>query len=165
MVLFFIIWSWKLRHQHCIGKNWLNEIFVNKRFQPAGNFPANRRRWHNVGIMLTHRLRRWANINPALNQCLVFTELSFHRSSNSTITHVSHGGTQMSMIRTSTWLDCEMWHCWEFTMNFNVRHLDRIISPFCLLSILRLWEITYTWGDLNHRIAWSLLINLGDLWM
>ena len=34
--------------------------------------PANTRRWTNVGLMLAHRLRRWANIKPTLIQRLVF---------------------------------------------------------------------------------------------
>ena len=28
--------------------------------------------WHNAGLMLAHRLRRWPNITPALCQCPVF---------------------------------------------------------------------------------------------
>ena len=33
--------------------------------------PADTRHWPNAGQMLTHRLRRWANIRPALGQRLV----------------------------------------------------------------------------------------------
>ena len=29
-------------------------------------YPANTRRWSNVGLLLGHRLRRWPNIKPAL---------------------------------------------------------------------------------------------------
>ena len=29
----------------------------------------------NVGLMLTHRLRRWVNINPTLDPCLVLTRI------------------------------------------------------------------------------------------
>ena len=39
----------------------------------CSEFPANTRRWSNAGLMLAHRLRRWANISPALGQRLVFT--------------------------------------------------------------------------------------------
>ena len=39
---------------------------------PANPYPANTRRWPNAGLMLSHRLRRWANIRSALGQCLVF---------------------------------------------------------------------------------------------
>ena len=35
-------------------------------------FPANTRRWTSVGLMLAHRLRRWANLKPALFQCSRF---------------------------------------------------------------------------------------------
>ena len=37
--------------------------------------PANTRRWPNAGLMLAQRLRRWANIKPALwsvNHCELF---------------------------------------------------------------------------------------------
>ena len=34
--------------------------------------PANTTRWPNAGLMLAHRLRRWANIKPALGQRVVF---------------------------------------------------------------------------------------------
>ena len=33
----------------------------------------NRRRWPNAGLMLTHRLWRWANISPVLSYCVVFS--------------------------------------------------------------------------------------------
>ena len=35
-------------------------------------FPANTRRWPNVGLTLDYRLRRWFNISPPLGQ-IVFT--------------------------------------------------------------------------------------------
>ena len=38
--------------------------------------PANTTRWPNAGLMLAHRLRRWASINPALGQCLVFAGIT-----------------------------------------------------------------------------------------
>ena len=38
--------------------------------------PANTKHWTNVGSMLTHRLRRWSNIDPTLYQCLVFAGTS-----------------------------------------------------------------------------------------
>ena len=38
----------------------------------SANIPANTGRRPNVGLMLAHRLRRWANIKPALVQRLVF---------------------------------------------------------------------------------------------
>ena len=38
----------------------------------VGTVPANTRRWHNVGSMLAHRLRRRANSEPPLVQRLVF---------------------------------------------------------------------------------------------
>ena len=34
--------------------------------------PANTRHSGNAGLMLTHRLRRWSNLKPALAECLVF---------------------------------------------------------------------------------------------
>ena len=34
--------------------------------------PANMRRWHNVCLLLAHRLRRWPNSKPALGQRLMF---------------------------------------------------------------------------------------------
>ena len=34
--------------------------------------PASTRHWTTVGLMLSRRRRQWANINPALVQCLVF---------------------------------------------------------------------------------------------
>ena len=34
--------------------------------------PANMRYWTNSGLLLVHRLRRWANINSTLIPCLVF---------------------------------------------------------------------------------------------
>ena len=39
-------------------------------YMAVSAFPANTRHWANVGLLLSHRLRRWANINPALTQCL-----------------------------------------------------------------------------------------------
>ena len=33
--------------------------------------PANKTRWNNVGLMLGHRRRRWANIKTTLFQCVV----------------------------------------------------------------------------------------------
>ena len=30
----------------------------------AGLYPANMRRWPNVGVLLAHRLRRWPNSKP-----------------------------------------------------------------------------------------------------
>ena len=33
---------------------------------------SNTTRWLNAGLMLAHRLRRWANISPALDQRVVF---------------------------------------------------------------------------------------------
>ena len=38
----------------------------------SGSYPANTRHWTNAVLMLSHRLRRWANIKTALVQCLVF---------------------------------------------------------------------------------------------
>ena len=38
----------------------------------TGSNPANTIRWTNIGLMLAHRLRLWANINPTLVQRLVF---------------------------------------------------------------------------------------------
>ena len=35
-------------------------------------FPANMRRWPNVGLMLAHRLRRWPNSKPTLVQRRMF---------------------------------------------------------------------------------------------
>ena len=35
-------------------------------------YPANTKRWPNVGLTLAHRLRRWPNISPTLGQGLVF---------------------------------------------------------------------------------------------
>ena len=42
----------------------------------AYSIPANTRHWTNVGLMLARRLRRRANINPTLVQCLVFAGIS-----------------------------------------------------------------------------------------
>ena len=39
-----------------------------KIIQFAVKFPANMRRWTNVGLMLAQRLRRWPNIKPTLVQ-------------------------------------------------------------------------------------------------
>ena len=39
-------------------------------------FPANMRRWPNVGLLLAHRLRRWPNSKPTLGQRLMFAGLS-----------------------------------------------------------------------------------------
>ena len=39
-------------------------------------FPAHTRRWHNVGLMLIHRLRRRTSIEPALGEPLVFAGLA-----------------------------------------------------------------------------------------
>ena len=33
---------------------------------------SNTRRWPNVGLLLAHRLWRWANISPVLGSCIVF---------------------------------------------------------------------------------------------
>ena len=33
---------------------------------------SNTRRWPNVGLLLAHRLWRWANISPVLGYCVVF---------------------------------------------------------------------------------------------
>ena len=35
--------------------------------------PANTTRWPNAGTIVSHRLRRWANISPAVGQRVVFT--------------------------------------------------------------------------------------------
>ena len=35
-------------------------------------FPANMRRWPNVGALLAYCLRRWPNGKPTLRQCLMF---------------------------------------------------------------------------------------------
>ena len=40
----------------------------------AGLQPADNRQGSNVGSMLAHRLRRWSNIDPALDQSVMFTE-------------------------------------------------------------------------------------------
>ena len=45
-------------------------------------FPANTRRWINVGLMLVHRLPRWPNIKPTLVQCLMFAGLLLAWSEN-----------------------------------------------------------------------------------
>ena len=37
--------------------------------------PANTRRLPNAGLMLAHRLRRWANISPALDERVVLAGL------------------------------------------------------------------------------------------
>ena len=46
------------------------------RFTPllllARRIPADTRRWSNVGLTLAHRLRRWPNVSPTLDQHLVF---------------------------------------------------------------------------------------------
>ena len=39
--------------------------------------PANTLCWPNAVLMLAHRLRRWANINPALGQCIMFVGIPF----------------------------------------------------------------------------------------
>ena len=44
----------------------------------VGTFQANTRQWTNVGSMLAHRLRRWANIDPTLVEYLVFARLAQH---------------------------------------------------------------------------------------
>ena len=38
-------------------------------------FPANTKHWSNVDLMLAQRLRRWPNINPTLDECILFTGL------------------------------------------------------------------------------------------
>ena len=38
--------------------------------------PENMTDWHNSGLMLDQRRRRWANIEPALCQRLAFTEVT-----------------------------------------------------------------------------------------
>ena len=43
--------------------------------RPPTAFPADTRRWINVGLTLVHRLRRWTNVKPTLFQRLVFTGL------------------------------------------------------------------------------------------
>ena len=35
-------------------------------------YPENTIHWANAGLLLVQRRRRWANINPALAQCIVF---------------------------------------------------------------------------------------------
>ena len=42
-------------------------------------WPANMRRWPNAGLMLSHLLRRWPNINTASGQCFVFAGWSAAR--------------------------------------------------------------------------------------
>ena len=39
------------------------------------------RRWPNVGLLLAHRLRRWPNSKPALDQRLVFAGMYTHPQS------------------------------------------------------------------------------------
>ena len=41
----------------------------------AYSFPANTIHWANAGLMLAQRRRRWANIKPALAQCIVLSGL------------------------------------------------------------------------------------------
>ena len=42
----------------------------------GGNpFPSKTTRLSNVGLMLAHRLRRWANISPTLDQRVIFAGL------------------------------------------------------------------------------------------
>ena len=41
-----------------------------------GLIPANMRRWPTVGLLLTHRLRRWPNGKPTLGQRLMFAGIS-----------------------------------------------------------------------------------------
>ena len=40
--------------------------------QSRTQYPANMRRWLNVGLLLAHRLRRWPNSKPTLGQRLMF---------------------------------------------------------------------------------------------
>ena len=35
-------------------------------------YPANMRRWPNIGLLLAHRLRSWPNSKSALSQRLMF---------------------------------------------------------------------------------------------
>ena len=60
------------------------------------NIPANTTRWPNAGLMLAHRLRRWANISPALGQSVVFAGIQL-------------GIDRQSWSRCPLW--CSPWQC------------------------------------------------------
>ena len=56
--------------QPCYLCNGTSEWWGNNTFLATG-FPAETRRWINVGLTLVHRLRRWTKVKPTLIQCLV----------------------------------------------------------------------------------------------
>ena len=41
-------------------------------------YPANMRRWHNVGLLLGQRRRRWANSTPTISQRPMFAGYAMH---------------------------------------------------------------------------------------
>ena len=45
--------------------------------QATAPYPANMRRWPNVGLQLGQRRRRWANCKPTLGQRLMFAGYTF----------------------------------------------------------------------------------------
>ena len=68
----------------------------------CGN-PANTRRWPNVGSMLTHRLRRRANIEPTFGKRLVFA-----------------GKPEMTRCQ---WLFSEFWYLVKVSLQWAVYHM------------------------------------------
>ena len=61
--------------QHICQKRSIRVIMAG----PGLNIPADKRRWINVCLTLVHRLRRWSNVEPALIQRLVSSEIALHQ--------------------------------------------------------------------------------------
>ena len=57
---------------------------------PKVSIPANTRRSPDIGSMLTHRLRRWPNIEPTLGECLEFAGRRILTSKGLNADHFSH---------------------------------------------------------------------------
>ena len=67
--------------------------------------PANTTHWTKVGLMLSHRLRRWPNIKPTLVQCVLFTGWDlvlidvFSLKTNTVIHHLLQASEDENLLR------------------------------------------------------------------
>ena len=70
-----ILYRFGMGHMHLNDAN--VKMKVKFKEDPSGIalFPASTTHGSNVGPMLAHRLRRWPNIGPTLDRCVVFAGL------------------------------------------------------------------------------------------
>ena len=88
------------------------------------HYQVNMRRWPNVGLLLGHRRRRWANSEPTVGQRLMFTGYKFDYS----LTNDANDTCQQSI----SYNTYKVWNSTTPYMSLN----DEFYSTFSIITII-----------------------------